>query len=130
MTTYNWLIFFLLQKKKKKKLTSLTEAWPSIALMDWTCYEINMCLLLFLLINSNMIILGNRLSHIFYHWNTKKHPDSIKVYRITLLWFRVKGLLLQVLSLLTLLRWKPKAPHSGFVIRFGSDGLVSFSYSK
>ena len=116
--TIGWYFFF-----SKKKLTSLTGAPLSIALMDWTCYETNVCLLFLLLINSNMIILRNKLSHPVYHWNIKKHLDSIEVHRITLLWFGVKGLLLQVLSLLTLLRWKPKAPHFGFFIRFGSDGL-------
>ena len=81
---------------QKKKLISLTGARLCIALMDWTCYETNVCLLFLLLINSNMIIIGNKLSHPVYHWNIKKHLDSIEVYRITLLSFRVKGLLLQV----------------------------------
>ena len=41
--TIGWYFFF---SKNKKELTSLTEAWLSIALMDWACYETNMCLLL------------------------------------------------------------------------------------
>lgn len=126
-------------------LTSLTEAWISIALMDWTCYETNVRLLL--LFENQLIydyIREQIVSHPFYHWNIKRHPDLIgvyritllfifyfflfyiEVYRITLLWFRVKDFLLQVLSLYPLTLKALKLPTSVFSIASAMLALRAF----